>query len=38
MRSNRIVLLACLSLPVSMLAASKLPVPASMQVDFKQHV
>src|SRR5437899_11648803 len=38
MRSNRIVLLAGLSLPLSMLAASKLPAPASMQVDFKQHV
>src|SRR5215831_2546829 len=38
MRSNEIVVLACLSLPLSMLAASKLPAPASMQVDFKQHV
>src|SRR5882762_6488923 len=36
MRSNRIVVLACLSLPL--FAASKLPAPATMQVDFKQHV
>src|SRR5262245_44693081 len=38
MRSNRFALLACLSLPLSLLAASKLPAPATMQVDFKQHV
>ncbi len=38
MRSNRMIVLAFLSLPLSMLASSKLPAPASMQVDFKQHV
>src|SRR5438876_6560253 len=38
MRSNRMIVLASLSLPLSMLAASKLPAPATMQVDFKQHV
>jgi ankyrin repeat protein len=38
MKSNRMVLLACLSLPVSMFAASKLPPAASMQVDFNKHV
>src|SRR3982751_626298 len=35
---HRISLLAFVALPISVLAASKLPPAAAMRIDFKEHV
>jgi len=34
----RVTMLACLMAPFSVMAASKMPPPAAMRIDFKQHV